>query len=241
MTDGAILAFYIGPSGMVGGTKTEMVAWANRTYSCRSGSAQTTSCRDGSGRSTRRPLKLRHQLELTDWKLDPDIPADAFVSEKAKGRAADQVRPAGRRRYAAGWPEAAWESEAVQARRQTGDEVALMGSNAMKAIARYCRCPSDRAPFGRVRPCRWTSANRYGGSTSHTYGETSHTNAYGGSSYHSYGQGTEHTNMYGGSSAHAYGGGTEHTNAYGGTTYGAYGAGATHTYASGASVYHPPG
>ena len=29
LTDGAVLAFYIGPSGMVGGTKTEMVAWAN--------------------------------------------------------------------------------------------------------------------------------------------------------------------------------------------------------------------
>ena len=29
LTDGAILAFYIGPSGVVGGTKTDMVAWAN--------------------------------------------------------------------------------------------------------------------------------------------------------------------------------------------------------------------
>jgi hypothetical protein len=40
----------------------------------------------------------------------------------------------------------------------------------------------------------WSSANRYGGSTSHSEGETSHTNAYGGSSSHSYGEGTEHTN-----------------------------------------------
>ena len=29
MADGVILAFYIGPSGMVGDTKTEMLAWAN--------------------------------------------------------------------------------------------------------------------------------------------------------------------------------------------------------------------
>ena len=88
----------------------------------------------------------------------------------------------------------------------------------------------------------WSSANRYGGSTSHSYGETSHTNAYGGSTSHAYGEGTEHTNAYGGSSAHAYGGGTEHTNAYGGTTSGAYGAGVTHTYVGGGgSVYHPPG
>jgi hypothetical protein len=86
----------------------------------------------------------------------------------------------------------------------------------------------------------WATANRYGGSTSHTWGATSHTNAWGGSTSHAYGEGTEHTNAYGGSTAHAWDGGTEHTNAYGGSTYGAYGAGATHTYASGASVYHPP-
>ncbi len=30
LTDGAILAFYIGPSGVVGGVKTDMVAWANK-------------------------------------------------------------------------------------------------------------------------------------------------------------------------------------------------------------------
>jgi hypothetical protein len=86
----------------------------------------------------------------------------------------------------------------------------------------------------------WASANRWGGSTTHTCGATSHTNAWGGSTSHAYGVGTEHTNMYGGSSAHAWGGGTEHTNVYGGSTYGAYGAGATHTYASGATAYHPP-
>jgi len=87
----------------------------------------------------------------------------------------------------------------------------------------------------------WESANRYGGSTSHTYGETSHTNPYGGSTSHAYGEGTEHSNAYGGSSAHAWGGGSEHTNAYGGSTSGTYGEGATHTYASGATAYRPPG
>ena len=86
----------------------------------------------------------------------------------------------------------------------------------------------------------WASANRWGGSTTHTEGDTSHTNAYGGGTSHAYGEGTEHTNTYGGSSAHAWGGGSEHTNAYGGSTSGAYGAGATHTYSSGATAYHPP-
>src|SRR5437763_14755343 len=86
----------------------------------------------------------------------------------------------------------------------------------------------------------WSSANRYGGSTEHSYGQTSHTNAYGGSTSHAYGEGTEHTNMYGGSTAHAWGGGTEHTNVYGGSTYGAAGAGVAHTTAYGATAYRPP-
>jgi hypothetical protein len=86
----------------------------------------------------------------------------------------------------------------------------------------------------------WSTANRYGGSTEHSYGQTSHTNAYGGSTSHAYGEGTEHTNMYGGSTARAWGGGTEHTNVYGGSTYGAYGYGAAHTTAYGATAYRPP-
>jgi len=83
-------------------------------------------------------------------------------------------------------------------------------------------------------------ANRAGGSTSHSAGETSHENRAGGSSTHEAGQGTEHTNTYGGSTAHAAGGGTEHTNVYGGSTYGAAGAGVAHTYPSGATAYRPP-
>jgi len=69
----------------------------------------------------------------------------------------------------------------------------------------------------------WRSANSWGGSTSHSYGSTSHTNAWGGSTSGGYGQGATHTNPYGGS------------------TSGAYGQGATHTYSNGASTYHPPG
>jgi hypothetical protein len=69
----------------------------------------------------------------------------------------------------------------------------------------------------------WSHANRYGGSTSHAYGE-----------------GTEHTSAYGTSTAHAWGGGTEHTNVYGGTTAGKYGEGAYHAGPYGATAYHPP-
>ena len=82
----------------------------------------------------------------------------------------------------------------------------------------------------------WATANRAGGSTSHSFGETSHTNAYGGSSTHVAGEGTEHTNAYGGSTAHSEYGGTEHTNVDGGSTAGAYGAGAEHTTYYGATA-----
>jgi hypothetical protein len=121
-----------------------------------------------------------------------------------------------------------------------GCKVTLKRFNVMRAIVVMVAV----LLVGALRPesaHAWASANRWGGSTTHTWGATSHTNAWGGSTSHAYGVGTEHTNMYGGSSAHAWGGGTEHTNAYGGSTYGAYGAGATHTYASGATAYHPPG
>lgn len=97
----------------------------------------------------------------------------------------------------------------------------------------------------------WASANRFGGHTQHSWGDTSHENAWGGSTTHVAGEGTEHTNAYGGNSAHAYGGGSEHTNMYGGSTYGEAGYGAVHTYPDGASfhaygygygypAYHPP-
>src|SRR5271169_1408120 len=71
-----------------------------------------------------------------------------------------------------------------------------------------------------------------------------HANRYGGSTSHAYGEGTSHSNVYGGSTSHGYYGGTSHTNAYGGTTSGAYGYGAAHTTPYGttayASAYHPP-
>src|SRR5271165_3211476 len=87
----------------------------------------------------------------------------------------------------------------------------------------------------------YSHANRYGGSTSHTEGSTSHNSAYVTSSSHTYGEGSSHTNEYGGSTSHNYDGGTSHTNAYGGTTSGEAGYGATHTDTYGATTaYHPP-
>ena len=87
----------------------------------------------------------------------------------------------------------------------------------------------------------WASANRWGGSTTHSWGETTHTNAWGGSTSGGWGQGATHTNAYGGTTSGGWGQGVTHTNVYGGSTYGAYGQGVTHTYPSGATAYRPPG
>jgi hypothetical protein len=86
----------------------------------------------------------------------------------------------------------------------------------------------------------YSHANRYGGSTSHAYGEgTEHTNAWGGNSAHAWGGGSEHTNMYGGHTQGEAGYGGEHTNDYGETTYGKYGEGAYHTTPYYGTAYYP--
>lgn len=97
------------------------------------------------------------------------------------------------------------------------------------------------ALFAAPQAWAWASANRFGGSTSHSWGSTTHDNRWGGSTSHVAGEGTSHSNVYGGGTAHAYGGGTAHTNMYGGSTYGRYGSGAYHTYPSGYTAYHPAG
>ncbi len=97
MTDGAILAFYVGPSSMIGGTKTEMVAWASNEVFLQI----WIGAEDKLPRRVRAifradPLSLRHQVDFTDWKLDPVVPPDTFASAK--------VQSAGRMAFAAPAP-----------------------------------------------------------------------------------------------------------------------------------------
>jgi hypothetical protein len=85
MADGAILAFYIGPSDIVGDTKTEMLAWANRDVFLQI----WIGVDDKLPRRVRAtysadPLNLRHELDLSNWQLDAEIGADSFTSEKSK-------------------------------------------------------------------------------------------------------------------------------------------------------------
>jgi hypothetical protein len=80
---GGKLAFYIGPSGTVGGVKTEMVAWANDDVFLQI----WIGVDDKLPRRVRAmfsadPLMLRHDLELSNWQLNGPIAADAFASAK---------------------------------------------------------------------------------------------------------------------------------------------------------------
>jgi hypothetical protein len=79
------LAFYIGPSGIVGGTNTQMVAWSDDDVFLQ----VWIGADDKLPRRVRAmyksdPLRLRHEMELSNWKLDVSIPTDAFTSSKAQ-------------------------------------------------------------------------------------------------------------------------------------------------------------
>jgi hypothetical protein len=79
-------AFYIGQSGIVGGTTTDMVAYIT-------GDVFVQIWIGAEDKLPRRVYavylndraRLRHVLELSNWKLDAAVPADAFVSAKAAG------------------------------------------------------------------------------------------------------------------------------------------------------------
>jgi hypothetical protein len=86
LADGLILAFYIGQSQVVGGTTTDMVAYANNEVFVQ----VWIGAEDKLPRMLRAvyradPARLRHQLELSNWQLNPAIPADAFASTKTAG------------------------------------------------------------------------------------------------------------------------------------------------------------
>ncbi len=84
LTDGAILAFYIGPSSVVGGVKTDMVAWANKDVFLQI----WIGVDDKLPRRVRAvyaadPLQSRNELELSNWKLDSQFAPEVFTSPKA--------------------------------------------------------------------------------------------------------------------------------------------------------------
>jgi hypothetical protein len=84
-TDKVLHAFHIGPSGAVGGVPTEAVAWATNDVFIQ----MWVGTEDKLPRRIRAmfaadPLKLRHDMHLSDWKIDPTHAADTFASAKAQ-------------------------------------------------------------------------------------------------------------------------------------------------------------
>jgi hypothetical protein len=84
LSDGLILAFYIGQSKVISGTTTDMVAYANNDVFVQI----WIGVEDKLPRMVRAvyredKARLRNQLELSNWKLDADIPLDAFASASA--------------------------------------------------------------------------------------------------------------------------------------------------------------
>jgi len=84
LADGLKHAFYIGQSGVVGGTTTDMVAYVT-------GNVFVQAWIGTEDHLPRRlyaiflndPARLRHVLELSNWELNGAVPADAFGSVKA--------------------------------------------------------------------------------------------------------------------------------------------------------------
>ena len=84
-TNKVLHAFYIGPSGAVGGVPTEAVAWATNDVFIQ----MWVGTEDKLPRRIRAmfaadPLKLRHDMQLSNWQIDPTHAADTFTSAKAQ-------------------------------------------------------------------------------------------------------------------------------------------------------------
>jgi hypothetical protein len=85
MTDKVLHAFHIGPSGAVGGVPTEAVAWATNDVFIQMwvGTEDKLPRRIGA-MFANDPLKLRHDMQLSNWQIDPSPAADPFASQKAQ-------------------------------------------------------------------------------------------------------------------------------------------------------------
>jgi len=78
------LAFYIGQSAVVGGVKTDMVAYASHGVFVQMWiGAQDKLPRRARAVFRNDPQRLRHQVDMSNWKLDGDVPAGTFASARA--------------------------------------------------------------------------------------------------------------------------------------------------------------
>jgi len=78
------LAFYIGQSRVIGGTKTDMVAYASHGVFVQIWiGAEDRLPRMARAVFRNDPLRLRHQVEFSEWQLDRAVPAGTFASLRA--------------------------------------------------------------------------------------------------------------------------------------------------------------
>ena len=81
---GLELAFYVGQSKVVGGTTTDIVAYAGDGVFVQMWiGAQDKLPRMARAVFQKDPMQLRHQVEFSSWKLDGAVPAGAFASSRA--------------------------------------------------------------------------------------------------------------------------------------------------------------
>ena len=86
LAEGLTVAFYVGQSKVIGGTTTDMVALVNDNVFVQIWiGAEDKLPRMLRAVFRRDPLRLRHQMELSNWKLDPVVAADTFTSTKFAG------------------------------------------------------------------------------------------------------------------------------------------------------------
>jgi hypothetical protein len=84
LADGLKLAFYIGQSRIVGGTTTDMIAYANDDVFVQIWiGAEDKLPRMLRAVFRKDPTRLRHQMELSNWQLDLTVASEAFASASA--------------------------------------------------------------------------------------------------------------------------------------------------------------
>jgi len=84
VADGLIMAFYMGQSRIVGGTTTDMIAYANNDVFVQAWiGAEDKLPRRVFAVYRTDPAHLRHEMDLSDWQLDLAVQPDTFASVKA--------------------------------------------------------------------------------------------------------------------------------------------------------------
>jgi hypothetical protein len=88
MADGMTTAFYIGRSQIVGGTATDMVAFASKDVFAQIWiGVEDKLPRRLYAVYLNDPARLRHVMELSNWELNKQVPENAFASAKASSAA----------------------------------------------------------------------------------------------------------------------------------------------------------